>query len=179
MPSAYPKQLIFNISTQQLIFKHGSFPDKFFKGAYAAGLEGSKLLWQWTRPEKHGCPAWMPSCLAGGGGGRETSKAGGKVSPPPQRRAAELGLRGRGNSLSYNHFKYTPGAQPPSKCWQSSLWSSKSFASTGKKCLGLNSGARVLLLPHLFRGQTSRCLWSKTLPFLSPVRTGWLSTLRC
>lgn len=106
--------------------------------------------------------AWMPSCLAGGGGGRETSKAGGKVSHTPPQKGNRAWAKGRGDSLSYNHFKYTTRAQPPFKSWQSSLWSSKSFASTGKKCLGLNSGARVLLLSHLLRGQTSRCLWSKS-----------------
>lgn len=165
MPFAYPKQLIFNISIQRLIFKHGSFPDKFFKGAYAAGLGGSKLLWQWTRPEQHGCPLCLDAQLPGRWGWGKGDIKGWRESftyhPPPQK-GNRAWAKGRGDSLSYNHFKYTTRAQPPFKSWQSSLWSSKSFASTGKKCLGLNSGARVLLLSHLLRGQTSRCLWSKS-----------------
>lgn len=55
-PPPCPKQLIFNISIPWLIFKHGSFPDKFFRGAFAVGLGGSRLSWQRTRPEQDGCP---------------------------------------------------------------------------------------------------------------------------
>lgn len=47
-PPPCPKQLIFNISIPWLIFKHGSFPDKFFRGAFAVGLGGSRLSWQRT-----------------------------------------------------------------------------------------------------------------------------------
>lgn len=54
-PLPCPKQLIFNISIPWLIFKHGSFPDKFFRGAFAVG--GSRLSWQHTRPEQDGCPS--------------------------------------------------------------------------------------------------------------------------
>lgn len=56
-----PKQLIFNISISWLIFKQGSFPDKFFRGAFAVGLGGSRLSWQRTRPEQDGCPSWPGS----------------------------------------------------------------------------------------------------------------------
>lgn len=40
-PLPHPKQLIFNISILWLIFKHGSFPDKFFRG---------DLRWGWEAP---------------------------------------------------------------------------------------------------------------------------------
>lgn len=55
-PLPCPKQLIFNISIPWLIFKHGSFPDKFFRGAFAVGLGGSRLSWRRTRLEQDGCP---------------------------------------------------------------------------------------------------------------------------
>lgn len=62
-PLPRPKQLIFDISIPWLIFKHGSFPDKFFRGAFAVGLGGSRLSWQRTSPEQDGCPP-RPGCPA-------------------------------------------------------------------------------------------------------------------
>lgn len=76
--------------------------------------------------------AWMPSRLAGGVGGGRRDIKGWRVhftSPPPEK-GSRTWAKGRGAGLSHNHFKDTPGAQPPpSKCWQLNLWSSK--ASTG------------------------------------------------
>jgi hypothetical protein len=85
------KQLIFNISIPWLIFKHGSFPDKFFRGTYAVGLGGSRLPWQWRRPTQDGCPP-QPGCpVAGAGGGEVTAW---REKPSKTRRAGEPGLRG-------------------------------------------------------------------------------------
>ena len=64
-PLPRPKQFLFNISIPWLIFKHGSLLDKFFRGAFAVGLGGSRdgpgLL---TRPPVfHQAPGLLP-CLA-------------------------------------------------------------------------------------------------------------------
>lgn len=67
-PLPRPKQFIFNISIPWLIFKHGSFLDKFFRGAFAVGLGSSRLSWQRTRPEQDGCPP-RPGCPATVGAG--------------------------------------------------------------------------------------------------------------
>lgn len=56
------------------------------------------MLWQWTRPEQHGCPLCLDAQLPGRWGWGKGDIKGWRESftYPPPRRVTELGLRGGG-----------------------------------------------------------------------------------
>lgn len=92
-PLPCPKQLIFNISIPWLIFKHRSFPDKFFRGAFAVGLGGSGLSWQRTSLSKRAAHPGRRPAPPGGRDSRPEAHVPGGRATPREEGAGGSGLR--------------------------------------------------------------------------------------